>query len=101
MSICVPSESCGINADYESEAQGITFAITDAVHCVDSSADALVEGEDCSSNTYGCFAGLVCAMRIVDGEGANRMSICIPSASCGVNEDYISSAQGITFAITD
>jgi len=31
--------------------------MNDEIICVDSSADSLVEGDDCSSNTYGCFDG--------------------------------------------
>ena len=29
------------------------------------------------------------------------MSICIPQASCGINDIYVSAVQGITFVITD
>ena len=47
------------------------------------------------------MTGLVCAHNIVDSDGNNEMNLCIPTADCGVNEDYVSAERGITFAMTD
>ena len=43
MSICIPSENCGIDGDYYSEFQDITFAIKNTDHCVTSKLDAFTE----------------------------------------------------------
>ena len=101
MSVCIPEAKCGITTNYVSEELSITFLMSPAVECVKSSADVLVEGVDCSGELDGCASALVCARDIVDADGENRMSICMPQADCGSNRDYVSDAQGITFPMND
>ena len=92
MTICIPTESCGVNGDYVSAERGVTFITSDTDICIMSAADYVsgAEGFDCSTDYDGCLTGLVCALNIEDGAGNNIMSICIPTASCGVNGNYIS-----------
>jgi len=100
MSICIPTTSCGINGNYISAERGVTFVTSDTDTCFVSEADIVLgaEGSKCASNTFGCDAGLVCALNIDDGAGNDLMSICIPSASCATLGTYLSPQRGITFA---
>jgi len=71
MSICIPSDYCGIEGNYISEMWEITFATTEIDSCVKSSYDAFREGDDCSDTTDGCSSGLVCALDIADEQENN------------------------------
>ena len=101
MSICIPSDSCGVEGDYVSDVQAITFAIKVSDHCVKSKLDAHTEQEDCSTDIDGCAAGLVCALDIADQQGGNTMSICVPAESCGIEGDYISTYYDVEFKMTE
>ena len=63
MTICIPSENCGVNANYYSTERGLTFATTDADLCVISSEDYTTGeiGSDCSLVKDGCNTGLAYA----------------------------------------
>jgi len=93
MSICIPSENCGINDNYVSVERGITFVTSDTDSCPISEDDFIsgTEGSNCESNNYLCNIDLICALDIDDGTGNNPQSICIPQENCGVNGNYDSS----------
>ena len=55
---------------------------------------------DCSADHLGCDAGLICAEEIVEvGNDANEQTICIPEASCGVDDEYADLSGTVVFDI--
>ena len=71
MSICISSETCGTNGDYNSAEKGVTFVLSDSNTCILSSDDYTTGeiGSDCSFVKDGCTTGLTCAVNINDGNG--------------------------------
>ena len=102
MTICIPSENCGVNANYYSTERGLTFVTTDSDLCVISSEDYTTGSlaSDCSNDYDGCNTGLVCALTIEVLNGNEDMTLCIPSENCGVNDNYYSAERGVTFSAT-
>ena len=101
MTICVPTETCGIEGDYVSSYYGIGFRMNEDIECIESSGDVSAEGEDCSTKNDGCASNLVCARNVVDSSNGNLASVCIPKSYCGINGNFVSDVQGTTFAITE
>ena len=60
MSICIPSESCGINEVYISAERSVDFAMSDSISCIKSSEDYIPGeiGSDCTNDYDGCNTGL-------------------------------------------
>jgi hypothetical protein len=110
----LPTSACGLDGDYTAFGGGAGVAGVTFVSRIDGGADPAVgckfelptyaQDADCAEHTDNCEAGLRCAVAVVDTSNAgNVQSVCIPTASCGLDGEYTAPGgsdpdiNGVTF----